>query len=38
MSLKDAAAANGIIYTAHDALSDAEACALLMIKDILKNN
>lgn len=36
MSLKDACAANGITYNAHDALSDAEACALLMIKDIKK--
>lgn len=37
VSLKDACAAHGIIYTAHDALSDAEACAQLMIKDIIRH-
>ncbi len=36
LNLADACKKHGIIYTPHDALSDAEACALLMIKDILR--
>jgi DNA polymerase-3 subunit epsilon len=36
LSLAEACKRYGIVYTPHDALSDAEACALLMIKDILK--
>jgi DNA polymerase-3 subunit epsilon len=36
LSLADACKRYGISYTPHDALSDAEACAQLMIKDILR--
>jgi DNA polymerase-3 subunit epsilon len=36
LSLADACKKYGINYTAHDAQSDAEAAALLMIKDIMR--